>query len=203
MQDSFVGVWEREAPLAGSNLHSLRDLNRRFLELAVTARGEWACRSGLPAGILMHLAPLSRSQRDAAANCPYALFDLRFRDASHWKERLKNAHQWRVGDELAADPCTMEFVRLALFYAWHTASLAGITAQLLLGMSGETAAAFRAVTLDALPSLAATECGHLTARWSDCAVYWNALVCAASGGNTATLRRVQLRGLQLAAAAGL
>jgi hypothetical protein len=203
MRDSFVGAWERETQLTGANLHSLRDLNRRFLELAAAARGEWACRGGLSSGILLRLAPLSRPQREAAANCPYALFDLRFRDASHWQERLQNAHHGRVADEPAQDADTVEFVRLALFYAWHIASLAGITAPLLLGMNGKTAAAFRAVTLDTLPSLAATESAHLTARWSDCAVYWSALVGAASGSNPATLRRVQLHGLQLAAASRL
>ena len=48
-----------------------------------------------------------------------------------------------------------------------------------------------------------TEAVHLTARWSDCAVYWSALVGAASAGNPAVLRRVQLHGLQLAAASRL
>jgi hypothetical protein len=203
MQESFVGAWEREAQLSGANLHSLRDLNRRFLELAATARGAWACRGGASTGILVCLAPLSQPQREAAANCPYALFDLRFRDAAHWQERLRNARHWRVADEPTQDAATVEFVRLALFYAWHIASLAGITAQLLLGMNGETAAAFRGATVDSLPSLVATETAHLTARWSDCAVYWSALAVAASGGNPATLRRVQLHGLQLAAASRL
>lgn len=203
MQESLVGVWEREAQLTDANLHSLRDLNRRFLELAATARGEWAGRGGLSSGILMRLTPLSQPQREAAANCPYALFDLRFRDGAHWQERLQNARHWRIADEPAQDADTVEFVRLALFYAWHIASLAGITAQLLLGMNAETAEAFRGATVDTLPSLALSEAAHLTARWSDCAVYWSALVGAASAGNPATLRRVQLHGLQLAAASRL
>lgn len=203
MQESFVGAWESESQLSGANLHSLRDLNRRFLELAATARGDWACRGGLSSGIVVRLAPLSHPQREAAANCPYALFDLRFRDAVHWQERLRNARRWQVADGPGHDPATVEFVRLALFYAWHIASMAGLTAQLLLGMNGQTAEAFRGATVDSLPSLAITESAHLTARWGDCAVYWSALVGAASGGNPAALRRVQLHGLQLAAASRL
>ena len=203
MQESLVGSWGREAQLTDANLHSLRDLNRRFLEIAATARGEWACRGGLSTGVVMRLAPLSQPQRVAAANCPYALFDLRFRDAAHWRESLQNARRWSVADEPAQDADTVEFVRLALFYAWHIASLAGITAQLLLGMNGETIDAFRGATVDSLPSLAASEAAHLTARWSDCGVYWSALVGAASGGDPATLRRGQLHGLQLAAASRL
>jgi hypothetical protein len=203
MRESFVGTWTQEAQLSGANLHSLRDLNRRFLELAATASGEWACCRGLSTAILLRLAPLSRPQREAAADCPYALFDLRFRDAAHWQQRLQNARHWCVADEPAQDAATVEFVRLALFYAWHIASMAGITAQLLLGMNGETAEAFRSTTVDTLPSLALSESAHLSARWNDCAVYWSALVGAASGGNAAALRRVQLHGLQLAAASRL
>jgi hypothetical protein len=203
MRESFIGAWTQEAQLSGANLHSLRDLNRRFLELAATASGEWARGGGVSTRVLLRMAPLSQPQREAAADCPYALFDLRFRDAAHWRQRLQNARHWCVADAPAPDAATVEFVRLALFYSWHIASMAGITAQLLLGMSGETAEAFRSATVDTLPSLAVSESAHLSARWSDCAVYWSALVHAAAGGNAATLRRVQLHGLQLAGASRL
>jgi hypothetical protein len=204
MQESFIGAWEQQgSQLSGASLHSLRDLNHRFLELAATAHGEWACEAGLSVSIAGRVAPLSPAQREAAANCPYALFDLRFCDAAHWRERLQGARPWRVADGHGADAATVEFVRLSLFYAWHIAAVAGLTAQLLLEMSAETAEAFRAATVNSLPSLAATEAACLTARWSDCDVYWSALVDAASAGNPAVLRRVQLHGLQLAAASRL
>jgi len=203
MQESFVGAWTEGSQLSGASLHSLRDLNHRFLELAATAQSDWACGGGLSGSIAGRVAPLSTTQREAAANCPYALFDLRFRDAAHWRERLQDARRWRVADEDGTDAATVEFVRLALFYAWHIASVAGLSAQLLLGMSVDTAEAFRTTTMDSLPSLAVTEAAYLTARWSDCAVYWSALVRAASAGNPAVLRRVQLHGLQLAAASRL
>ncbi len=203
MQESFVGAWQSEAQLSGANLHSLRDLNRRFLELAATASGEWACRGGVSTSILTKLAPLSQAQREAAANCPYALFDLRFRDSTHWRERLQNAHRWRVADETDPEAGTVEFVRLAVFYAWHIASMAGLTAQLLLGMNGETTEAFRGATVEVISSLAMTEAPHLTARWGDCPAYWSALAGAATSGDPAALRRVQLHGLQLAGASRL
>jgi hypothetical protein len=201
MQESFGGAWAEGSQLSGASLHPLRDLNRRFLELAAAGGGEWACR-GL-AGITARVAPLSAAQREAAAECPYALFDLRFRDAPHWQQSLRDARRWIVADERCMDAPTVDFVRLALFYAWHIASTAGLSAQLLLGMSLDTAATFRATTLDSLPFLAETEAAHLTARWSECAVYWSALAGAASRDNPAALRRVQLHGLQLAAASRL
>ena len=96
-----------------------------------------------------------------------------------------------------------DFVRLALFYAWHVASSEGIKAQLLLGMNGNTAAALRRVTVNQLPALVATEAKHLSARWSGCTAYWSALDGGRVAPDPTALRRVQLYGLQLAAAARL
>jgi len=108
-----------------------------------------------------------------------------------------------VADESTADDETVNFVRLALFYAWHVASSAGLKAQLLLGMNGTTAAAFRRITVNQLPALVATEAVHLSARWSGCAALLErahrSSVARRSGG--AAPRAIY--GLQLAAAARL
>ena len=205
MQDAFVGTWARESHLSAEILGSLRDLNHRFLDLTAARAGLWAAPDGT--GRPLHLAglvaPLSAAQRAAAAGCPYALFDLRFQDNGYWRLRLQSAGAWRVAEESMVDDDTVTFVRLALFYAWHVASTAGIAAQLILGMNGNTATAFRRITVNQLPALVATESANLSARWSDCAAYWSALTAAASRADPAALRRVQLYGLQLAAAARL
>jgi hypothetical protein len=204
MQDAFIGNWTRESHLSVEHLSSMRELNHRFLDLAGAMTCDWAAGgAGSTAGIAGQVAPLSRAQRAAAANCPYALFDLRFEDEAHWRGRLQNPGTWRVAEELRADEATINFVQLALFYAWHVASSAGLAAQLLLGMHGDTAQAFRRVTVDSLPSLVATEAANLAPRWSDCGTYWSALIGAASRADAAALRRVQLYGLQLSAAARL
>ena len=194
MQEAFVGNWTQESHLSAEILDSLRDLNHRFLDLTAARTRDWV------AGCV---APLSAAQRAAAAGCPYALFDLRFQDDGYWCSRLQAPGSWRVADEVGADDETVNFVRLALFYAWHVASSAGLKPQLLLGMNGGTAAAFRRITVNRLPSLVATEAVHLSARWNGCTAYWSALTAAASSADAAALRRVQLYGLQLAAAARL
>jgi hypothetical protein len=194
MQEAFVGNWSHESHLSAGILGSLRDLNHRFLDLTATRTPDW---------VAGRVAPLSAAQRAAAADCPYALFDLRFQDGGYWRGRLQNSGAWRVADESVVDDETSNFVRLALFYAWHVASTAGLKAQLLLGMSGATAAAFRRITVNQLPALVATEAMHLSVRWSGCTAYWSALTAAASRADPAALRRVQLYGLQLAAAARL
>ncbi|HEY4444843.1 MAG TPA: hypothetical protein VGN30_11210 [Steroidobacteraceae bacterium] len=194
MQEAFVGNWSHESHLSAEILGSLRDLNHRFLDLTATRTPDW---------VAGQVAPLSAAQRAAAADCPYALFDLRFQDDGYWRGRLQNSGAWRVADESVVDDETSNFVRLALFYAWHVASTAGLKAQLLLGMSGATAAAFRRITVNQLSALVATEAMHLSVRWGGCTAYWSALTAAASRADPAALRRVQLYGLQLAAAARL
>ena len=173
----------------------MRGLNRRFLDLAGTGL--------LAPGLARQVASLLPLQRAAAANCPYALFDLRFGDDVYWRERLQTMGNWRIADEPKIQAGTVDFVQLALFYTWHVASSAGLAAHLLLGMHGNTAEAFRSIAVDALPSLALAEAPNLTARWSGCSAYWTALIGAAARPDSAALRRVQLSGLQLAAAAQL
>jgi len=195
MQHAYIGNWTQQSHVSAEHLTSMRGLNTRFLDLAGNGL--------LSPGLARQIAPLSPAQRISAANCPYALFDLRFADDGYWRGRLQAIGGWRIADDLKVDAQIVDFVRLALFYTWHVASSAGLAAHLLLGMQGNTAEAFRNIPVDALPPLALAEAGNLTARWSGCRSYWTALISAAARPDPAVLRRVQLSGLQLAAAAQL
>ena len=195
MHEAFIGNWTRQSHLSPEHLASVRGLNRRFLDLAGNGR--------LSTALAAQVAPLSPAQRAAAADCPYALFDLRFADDAYWRGRLQTQGAVRVADESRSPEDTVDFVRVALFYTWHIASSADLTAHLLLGMHANTAQAFRRVAVDALPALALAESPNLSVRWSGCHAYWNALMSAASRPDPGALRRVQLSGLQLAAAAQL
>lgn len=202
MQDAIFGSWARESQVPLELLGSVRELNRRFLDL-ICAGSAWESANPAMPEVSARIAPLSAVQRAAAANCPYALFDLRFGDDGHWRTMLSCPYDWQVHEIERVDADTLEFVRLALFFAWHAASAARLAAPLLLGMHWETAAAFRAATIDCLPALALTEAAHLTARWKGCTRYWYALAGAASRPGYPELRRIQLYGVQLAAAARL
>jgi hypothetical protein len=205
MQDAHVGNWNREPQVSAEMLESLRELNHRFLDLIATPTRDWNStgRVGLNVDLWDQVAPLSAAQKRAVANCPYALFDLRFHDDQYWQTRAHSTRQWSVLDAAEVDSGTLDFVRLALFFAWHAASTSKLAARFLLGMNELTVAAFRAMTIDCLSALAATEAPHLTARWSDRPNYWKALMSAAGRPNPANLRRIQLSGLQLAAAVHL
>ncbi len=172
-------------------LMSLRELNRRFLGLPAAA-GAGAPRPGF--------AGLADAQRSAAADCPYALFDIRFGDEAHWSRLLRDPGAWHVADAQRVDPETLEFVRVALFYVWHVATSAPLRAQVLLGMPRETVALFASQTVDRLPSLALLEAARLSPRWQGCDAYWDALLAAAQRPGSDALRRAQLRGIQFAAA---
>jgi hypothetical protein len=205
MQDAFVSNWAGQPHFPIEMLDSLHDLNHRFLDLVGARSADWrsVAGAGLCAEVSGQVAPLSAAQRAAAANCPYALFDLKFHDDEYWRARLQHFGHWRVADEATGTDETANFVRLALFYAWHVAATAKLSAQLVLGMNAHTAAAFRCATLNSLPALVVTEAANLSARWSTCTAYWLALVRAASHADAQRLRRVQLFGLQLEAAARL
>jgi len=208
MQEGISGNWVREPHLTTEQLSSVRGLNLQFLDLAAGAAGQWdACRptggsSMLTADLAQQLAPLSRTQRVAVASCPYALFDLRFENQTHWQSRLVQHSPYRVADD-SLDADVVDFTRLALFYAWHVSATAGLAAQFLLGMSPVTVDSFRGLGVNSLPGLAASEAVNLSARWRNSAAYWNALIGAAERADPSALRRVQLYGLQLAAAARL
>ena len=117
MQDAFL--WARQASFPAQTLASLRELNHRFLDLAA-AHSESPGDLKMPKETAAPIASLSAEARAAAADCPYALFDLRFHDDAHWRARL--GESWRIADEAAVADDVTAFTRLALFYAWHLAS---------------------------------------------------------------------------------
>jgi hypothetical protein len=211
MQDASL---DRRSPLAGNRhagdfsreISSLRALNRRFLDLRRT-----------DSGLHVRLARLSAAQKDTVACCPYALFDVRLHDVAHWQARLRQTATTRVADAAARAPTALaaggdgevtDFLRLALFFAWHVAASSGIggprlAPQLVLGMHAHTIAAFALAPVSAIPELARSEAGCLSVRWRDCDRYWAALAAAAEGRDEIRLQRVRLYGIQLAAAVQL
>ena len=186
MRDLIVEPWTREAPITGEIGRTLRDLNRAFLDL-----------DGIAAPGLVALPPARKS---AIAECPYALFDLRFDEDAYWRARLDIALPDRVAESAAAHPQVVAFVRLGLTYAWHLATSANLQARLLLGMSARTAAAFADATVVQLTQIADAEAPHLAPRWPRCTAFWDGLAEAAESADRARLRRIQLHGLQLAVA---
>ena len=201
MQDAFI--WASQSHLSAEMLAPLRDLNLRFLDLVAARAGAWPGTGplSLSPGAVARIAPLTRAQRAAAANCPYALFDLRLGDEAHWRLGLARHPDRAVADGPPIAEDILSFACIALFYAWHVASTPRLGAQLWLGMSKGTASVLRTISLDRLPALAASQAAHLSARWGSSVFFWDALAASASRGEERCLRKVHLFGVQLAAAA--
>ncbi|MDE2293878.1 MAG: hypothetical protein KGL36_00320 [Gammaproteobacteria bacterium] len=186
MQDPNVDTWTRETPITGEIGRTLRELNRGFLDLdGIAAPG---------------LVALPAARKASIADCPYALFDLRFDEDAYWRTRLEIAMPDRVAESPAGPPQVVAFVRLALIYAWHLATSANLQARLLFGMSARTARAFADETVVRLTQIADAEAVHLAPRWPRCSAFWDGLAEAAEAADRARLRRIQLYGLQLAVA---
>jgi hypothetical protein len=134
MQDPVL--WARQASFSAHTLAALRELNRRFLDLAAV-HSESPGDLKMPQETAAPIASLSAEARAAAADCPYALFDLRFHDEVHWRARL--GESWRIADEAEVADDVTAFTSLALFYAWHLAWTPKLAAQLWLGMPESTA----------------------------------------------------------------
>jgi len=218
MQEANTAAWARANRLVPEVRGSLVELNLRFLELAASRTcADEPGSPGLPAQLIEGVAALSAAQRAAAASCPYALFDLRFHDETFWQGRIADGVAWRVADEpgaamrAAGNPGVSrlgatgrtEFVHVALFYAWHLAATAQLSARLILGMHARTAVAFGAMTVDRLPALALAEAAHLAPRWHHCPGFWQSLLQAATLDDETLLRKIHLYGIQLAAASQL
>ena len=174
MHDTIIEPWTREAPIIGGTSPTLRALNLRFLDL-----------DGVAAPAIVALPP---ARKAAIADCPYALFDLRFGDDPHWRSRLDIAVPDRVAEPGVSNPAVVGFVRLALIYAWHLATSANLQARLSLGMDLRTAAVFADATLDRLTRIAVVEAPDLAPRWPRCTAFWDGLAEAAASADRTRLR---------------
>ncbi len=200
MQDAFIGSWARqpqflgrdarlvarsESPVPGSGRRASRRL---------AARPErCTARRGVRAGGAAVRRADGRRRRIAPTRCSICAFTTQRIGGRASAERANGASptpRWSMTDIAG-------FVRFALFYAWHVASTARLGAQLLLGMTEHTAAAFRGARLNGLPALAASETANLSARWCTSGAYWSALMGAASRARRGAAARVQLFGVQL------
>ena len=209
MQDAIAAAGRAGRIFQPTMLDSVRELNHRFLDLVGPRRRRWdpaasraVCSAAAVAGRWRRCrAPRRRPRRD----CPYALFDLRFRMRFYWQSRLARAVHGSVADEPAADADRVDFRAAGAFLRLARGrDTANLAAQFLLGMTPGHRGALSRRDVNCLPALAASEAAQLDRAMEPL----RRLLERADRRRVARrmrphLRRIQLYGLQLAAAARL
>lgn len=193
--------WLEQALPGERTVSELTGLNRDFLTLA----GELgADRPGMPAlGLPGHLAV--GVARAAVATgprlrLPFALFDLRFRDARFWHSQAAGAAA--VHDRQAAtaiETRTLRFARAALTFAWYLVQRDGAAARLVLGLDSGAEAAIAGLPVGSLDGVARRTAPALAARFCTRERFWELLVESPTGqaATRERLRRLSLLGQQL------
>ena len=191
------GIWDRTL------LAQLVAINAHLIEALVQA----ASRGGhcVPTSLLRaDWLRLTAEQRLRLADCPYLLVDAGFADPTGWLTippvGVRDMPDPRRAIHAAIGWVEPSLIRRALILAWHLARSNPLLARVALGMNERCMELIAACGLHDLESLAELRPAWIRIRWDDQPQIWQQLVQAAAAGQDASLRRLQLRGLQLLAA---
>lgn len=209
MQLEDTGVarqWRRNAILSEAVLEPLYELNRAYLHALARMPRQWrAAAAGprLPDPVYITLMSLAPDERNAVARCPFSLFSARFHDEGLWSQL---AHPDGVEERAGAidiDPVSASVVaiaQLALFFAWHLAQSNAAAARVVFGMTEQTLAIFRNLTLTRLQQIAIERPDLLAPRWPERTAFWRGLLDAIRPSTADGAGDARLLGLQMLAA---
>lgn len=187
--------------LTSGYLVRIHELNREYLQvlLAEPRVPRFGC---LPPSLLDRLEALSPTARDAMAECPYALYSLRFDDAGFWEALGEQWDAQSLGQRPArsAPSAARSLCEVALFLAWHVAVCNPLATGLLYGMPPGVAQGLARRPLRWLQRVAADYPDLMMPRWPTNRCFWPNLIDAAGGGDAQRLRMARLLGSQLIAA---
>ncbi|HEX4024379.1 MAG TPA: hypothetical protein VHX52_06695 [Steroidobacteraceae bacterium] len=202
----LAGNWD------GALLQPIAEINQRMLEMlrAIAGGAGSAVGSAGSEHRLPHLVALLREDwrrlepralRRLAA-CPYLLVDAGFGAPERWERPCTGAvRDLPMYRGYFAGPDGIALVRRTLLLAWHLARANRLSARVLLGMDARSAERIADSRLEDLDALAEGGAPWIIPRWEQQPLVWRQLLRGACGGPDAQLRAVQLRGLQLMAAA--
>lgn len=219
--------------LTSSLLTMVYELNQDFVELLLAERagqdhGPDPCQSRfppaetLPADVLQALEQLTPASRRAVSDSPFALYALRFDDATFWSSVLSHSRSQLsaprlsgmqlAGTGAAGLPVTKKycspagvsmrstFCLVALFFVWHVLTSSRIAPRLLFALPDPLAEQLRRAPLWQLEQVALGYPGIVTPRWPRNPAFWPDLARFAAAGDNLRLRTTRLLGNQLIAA---
>ena len=191
-----------EPPVTGTLLspvlrRRLAELNRGYLELSVDRAPATDVRL-LPPAQAGRIARMDDMGRQRLADAPLALFELRVTEALA-EPVARGAGVADTSGSRPVDPggtADEPLLQFAVFFAWHVATTAPLSALLMLGLHGPALRLLLEVPPARLGLLARSS-ALLRPRWPDNAALWDALLEGAASGSEVLLRRAHCLGVQL------
>jgi hypothetical protein len=184
-------------------LHPIAELNEQLLEILRAAASSPEECSRLVSTQRGLWRALDDTARQRLARCPYLLLDAGFACRERWDPLAlpSGVMDGCMPRGYFASPAGIALVRRTLVFGWHLARSNRLTARVLLGMHADCAERIAQSPLRDLEALAELSPAWVTPRWEAQPLIWRQLLEAALSGRDGVLRQVQLRGLQLLAAA--
>ncbi|GFE87287.1 hypothetical protein GCM10011488_22410 [Steroidobacter agaridevorans] len=186
-------TWKGQQALA--RVHAL---NERCLELLTqSARGDQQSPAfvhqsrGLWRG-------LNAAARKRAAQMPFILMDVHFREAQWWRGAQSSRSSQRsllTPEMVFKGKLAAELMRETLMLAWNTVSMDRRVACLLFGMAPAVSRIIADYGPQDVERIAARYRAHLLPRWHDFPAYWNNLLMAARDNDEAALEESRLHGV--------
>lgn len=189
----------------GTMLGPVAEINAFMLEiLRATAAADEHASPRLVSGLRELWCELDAPAQQRLAHCPYLLLDAGFACRERWERLVPERGVMDGGSRgYFASPRGVALVRRTLVFAWHLARSNRLNARVLLGMSAECAERISGSALRDLEALAELAPDWVAPRWEQQPAIWRQMMRAALDGRDAHLKQVQLRGLQLLAAAAV
>lgn len=187
---------------SGPALKRVHALNERCLEvLSAFARTDaWPTPLAMGAPLRSLWRDLDAMARLRAAQTPFLLVDVRFRDSQWWR-RARDPHPHRGPPiELSAvftGKIAGELMRETLMLAWSTAASDRSSASLLFGMAPAVSTIVAEFGAHDVEHIAAQHSQHLRPRWENVPAFWLELLSTARDGDEQALHRIHVLGIQL------
>jgi hypothetical protein len=185
--------WKGLQPLA-----RVKTLNERCLELlSQSARGDRQSIAGIhPSRLLWN--SLNVTARKRAAQMPFLLMDVHFKEIRWWRGAQTARHSQRQSlapDAVFKGKPAAELMRETLMLAWSTVMMDRRVACLLFGMAPEVSRMIADFGPQDVERIAMRYRSHLRPRWHDFPAYWNNLLIAARDNDEAALEECRLHGV--------
>lgn len=143
---------------------------------------------------------LSATSRRHAANTPFLLVDVKFRDADWWrwaKDTRASRNRKAVMQVAFSGKVAGELMRETLMLAWSTVAFDRGTASVLFGMTPAVCNIIAGLSPQDVERIAARNSRYLRPRWEEFPMFWGKILTAAREGNEDALHDVRLHGMQL------